>query len=509
MYRILSASSDAYITNKIINSSFRATDANVGHAGTLDLFKLYDESMISGTDAPTEISRILIKFDLSPLKEITGSELDITHPSFNCTLKLHDVYGGQTTPSNFNVIVFPLSRSFDEGIGRDVVTFDDIDSCNFITASISSGKAVTWYLSGANKSGELGSSDIDIIESGSLGSGVAKLWKEQSFSAGGENLEIDVTSLISGTLAGAMEDHGFRISFSGSEESDHFTRFVKRFASRHTSNTRIRPKIIVRYNDTIQDHHKNFFFDITGSIFINNFHRGINADILSGSTATKITGTNCLLVTLTSGSSGSSTFFSRTFSGSQHKVGDNFMSGVYSSTFSLSEFDSGTLRNEIINAGSATFTEIWSSKDKTVGFLTGTLVINSVRRSAFNNEPKRLFVNITNLKHKYNHNQKSKFRVFVENISDDLVATKTPIVAPSEIFTQMYYRVRDFDSGDIIIPFDTVKKGTLLSTDSNGMYFEFYMNSLEKGRTYVFDFLIEDNGFDQVFSNVATKFRVE
>ncbi len=135
MYRILTASSDTYITNKIVNSSFRATDANVGQAGTLDLFKLYDESMISGTDAPTEISRVLIKFDLSPLKAITGSDLDITHSSFNCTIKLHDVYGGQTTPSNFNLIVFPLSRSFDEGIGRDVASFGDLDACNFITSS--------------------------------------------------------------------------------------------------------------------------------------------------------------------------------------------------------------------------------------------------------------------------------------------------------------------------------------------------------------------------------------
>ena len=44
MYRILSASKDTYITNKIINNKFRATDANTGQAGTLDLFKLYAES---------------------------------------------------------------------------------------------------------------------------------------------------------------------------------------------------------------------------------------------------------------------------------------------------------------------------------------------------------------------------------------------------------------------------------------------------------------------------------
>ena len=43
MYRILKAKKDTYVTNRIINNKFRATDANVGQAGTLDLFKLYDE----------------------------------------------------------------------------------------------------------------------------------------------------------------------------------------------------------------------------------------------------------------------------------------------------------------------------------------------------------------------------------------------------------------------------------------------------------------------------------
>ena len=52
MYRILSASRDTYITNKIINGEFRAVDSNVGEAGTLDLFKLYDESFLTGTTNP-------------------------------------------------------------------------------------------------------------------------------------------------------------------------------------------------------------------------------------------------------------------------------------------------------------------------------------------------------------------------------------------------------------------------------------------------------------------------
>ena len=77
MYRILTASKDTYITNKIINNKFRATDANVGKASTLDLFKLYGESTSGSAGADIEISRAFVKFNLNPLRQITGSFLDI------------------------------------------------------------------------------------------------------------------------------------------------------------------------------------------------------------------------------------------------------------------------------------------------------------------------------------------------------------------------------------------------------------------------------------------------
>ena len=137
MYLVLTASKDTYITNKIIDGKFRATDANVGRAGSIDLFKLYDESSLQGEDAPVEISRGLIKFDLERLKSLTGSVLDVTNSSFKCTLKLKNILGGHATPSNFRLAVFPLSKSFDEGVGRDVLSFNDIDGANFLTASYS------------------------------------------------------------------------------------------------------------------------------------------------------------------------------------------------------------------------------------------------------------------------------------------------------------------------------------------------------------------------------------
>ena len=69
MKRVLPCVKDTYITNRIIRNSFRATDANVGAAGTLDLFKLAGESTIgsgstpfvSGTNDPIELTRLLLK----------------------------------------------------------------------------------------------------------------------------------------------------------------------------------------------------------------------------------------------------------------------------------------------------------------------------------------------------------------------------------------------------------------------------------------------------------------
>jgi hypothetical protein len=512
MYKILSASKDTYITNKIINNRFRATDANVGQAGTIDLFKLYNENTLSTEDNPSEISRALIKFDLSSLSTLSTTELDINDSSFKCVLKLHDVYGGQTTPSNFKLIAFPLAKNFDEGIGRDVVGFKDLDSSNFITASISNGTVVEWDETGARASGSLGDSNIDLYVSGTLtgpnGSNFVSLSKEQFFETGKEDFEIDVTEVVSGVLSNQIPDYGFCIAFSGSYEQDNKTYFVKRFASKNSSNTRIRPKLIVKYDDTVQDAHRNFIFNVSGSLFLNNLHRGQFSNIISGSGGSTLTGLDCMTLTIKTGS-----IFSKSISVSQKSAQGLeriFETGIYTASFAISEFESSTLREHILESGSMTFDEIWGSNDGTVGFYTGSLTINNNQRTAYFNTPNRILLTLTNLQPHYNEGDIVKIRVFAENRDRPISYTKLPIEKPSEIYNQMYYRVRDFDSGDIIIPFDTSSiNSTRLSTDSQGMFFNFDMGSLSRGRSYVFDFLVRDDGFDQVIDKLSSKFFIE
>jgi hypothetical protein len=514
MYRILSASKDTYITNKIINSSFRATDANVGQAGTLDLFKIYNETKLSGSAAPqSELSRLLLKFDLAPILSMQNQgKIDINSNNFKCLVNLHDVYGGQTTPKNFDIILFPLSKSFDEGSGFDVSSFRDIDAVNFVTASTRRGVVSAWNLPGAAKSGSLNDEDIDIIVSGSLagpdGTSNVSLSPSQYFETGEEDLLIDVTKIVSGTITGQIPDNGFLLSYSGSYENNESTYFVKRFASRNSSNTAIRPKLIVKYDDSIHDFHEDFIFDVTGSLYLNNFHHGIASNIISGENGATLTGENAMILKIVTGS------FKKTFNVSQAMRGINRLTGVYSSSFAISSFantsvNGDSLKKHIIASGAITFDEIWSTSNESFAYLSSSLKISPNTRTAFNHFHQNLLVTVTNLRDSYKFGDVIKLRVFSEDRDRDVVFKKLPLENKSQIYHQMFYRVRDFQSGDTIIDFDTVDNSTRLSTDSRGMYFEFFVDSLPRGRTYVFDFLVKKAGFDTIVTDAASKFRVE
>lgn len=505
MYRILSASKDTYVTNKIINNKFRATDANAGQAGTLDLFKLYGESVSGSNTSPTELSRIFIKFDLQDAINMQNNKIiDVGDSSFKSYIRLHDVYGGQTTPSNFKIIVFPLSQSFDEGIGYDIVNYADVDVTNFITASVSSGVVKAWNLPGAMKSGTLGDENIDVIVNGVVtgqNSSIA-LFGEQLFETGEEDLNIDVTNFVSASIKGLIPNHGFCIAFSGSYEKDQKTYFVKRFASRNTANTSIQPKLTIQFNDSLIDEHTNFEFDHSGSLYLTNFSKGVLKNIVSGSAAAELSGENCMILKIESGS------FQKQFNVSQAKKGEHNLEGIYSSSFAISSFDS-TLYNHILSSGSITFNEIWSNPSETVTYLSSSLTINKNKISAIDFNENRIQLSMLNLRTRYKSTDFVRLRVYVQNADRDIVFKKKPFELPSEIFNNMHYRVRDFQTGNIIIPFDTDNNATKLSSDKTGMYFDFYMSSIPKGKAYMFDFLIKQNGFDTIIKDVPSKFVVE
>lgn len=509
MYRKLLCDKDAYITDRVIQGT-RHSLANTGQASSIDLFKVYGINKSSSIDL-NEISRGLIRFDLNPLRELTGSILNIRHSSFKCIMNLKDVNGGQTTPSNFSIVVHALSQSFDEGIGKDVVFFNDIDAVNFITASYNSqtGQATTWFLSGANAGGLLGSNNIDIITSGNLsdGQGVRTLAFSQSFGTGIEDLNIDITTLISATLSNQIPDYGFRIAFSGSQENDLKTRFVKRFASRHVSDQSFQPRLIVKYNDSILDNQKDFYFDVSGSLFLYNYDHDGPSNLVSGSNLANITGANSLLLHLITDKSGG--LYTTTITASQHTIGSQAITGIYSASFAVPSNDA-SIKYRIPLSSSLTYTQIWASLDDTVGYFTGSdFKISPQPRGIASMTPRNLILNIINVKSIYKSTDRVRFRVFCQDIDDDIVAKKIPVERDSIILHRAYYSIRDFYTNEIAIPFETVLNATRLSTDGDGMYFDIFMSDLDIGRSYTVDILSKDGNIDQKYKNVGPKFRVE
>lgn len=507
MIRVLTASKDTYITNKIIKNSFRATDANVGEAGTLDLFKLYDENIIGGVTGSIELSRLLLKFPLGEIRSMdTNGLIDINDSSFKCFLKLYDVYGGQTTPSNFTAILFPLSQSFSEGSGMDVVNFSDVDATNFITASIANGSAVAWHHPGAQASGSLGTPNIDIITSGTLslptGNSAVSLSATQFFETGKEDLLLDVTRIVSGTVSNQLQDHGFLIGFSGSFETNSKSYFVKRFASRNVQVASLRPQLIVKFNDSQIDRHSDFIFNVSSSLYLRNFHHGNLANIVTNAAGATLTGADCMIVKLESGS------FKKTYKVSQALQGRHRLTGVYSASFAVSSFESAIYEKANIS-GSVTFNETWSNSAETITFLSSSITINKEGRRVSNTKNQsNLLITVLNLNDEYRNSDVFNVRVFAEERDRPIRVVKEPFERKSQIFSEMHYRVRDVNDGKIVIDFDKTLNSTRLSTDRDGMFFTFYADSLPRGRVYSFDFLVRRNGNDTVIQDAASKFRI-
>jgi len=508
MYKILKADKDAYLTNRFIkiagSGSFR-TGSNVGSAGTLDLFKLYGVTF-ANNDASLpnlELSRLLIHFDLQPLKDlIYSSSININHRSFNCSVKLFDVYGGQTTPSNFDISLYPLSKSFDEGSGRDVVYYSDYDVCNFSSASIN----VSWELSGSGMGG--GAETICDYITSSANLGGSSLEATQHFKTGEEDLIIDVTKIVSATVAGLLPDSGFRLSLKSTLEDDKFSYFVKRFASRTAYDESKHPRIIVKYNDSLIDDSLNLRLDEPSTIFLRNFSKGEPSNILSGSSLTQISGSNSLLLKLTTPVTGNANY-SLIFTGSQHFDGLNYSTGIYSASFTI-QSSNQTLYNELKASGSLKFTPVWSSLDNSVAYFTGSQIeVSPSQRSdsfqSFNN----YVITAVGINSLHLSNEKVPVRVNIfEYTSPSIKLVKRPVELKGLVVAKTYYQIRDVTTNEVVIPFDEKYNSTRVSSDGTGMYFILDTSNLTKERSYVIDIMLKLGETSKIYNSSSNIFKI-
>ena len=107
-----------------------------------------------------------------------------------------------------------------------------------------------------------------------------------------------------------------------------------------------------------------------------------------------------------------------------------------------------------------------------------------------------------NLKKSYTETEKAKIRVGAfTRYPQKQYTTQSYYTEKYYLPTSSYYEIRDASTDEIIIPFNT--SGTKLSCDSDGNYFNLWMNSFQPERFYRVLVKVETSGGDisQIFDN--------
>lgn len=492
MIKILSSSKDTYITNKIINGVM-SVHSNVGKASTLDLYKLFGENKINSVPV-CELTRLLIKFDLSPARTLVSqNKIDLNDSSFNATLQLFDVYGGQPTPENFTVNLYPLSQSFDEGRGKDIVRYADYDSCNFYTASYPNN---LWNMSGAGASGSIGEQCDYLTTLNSQND----LLASQFFTTGEENLSLNVTKIISATLTNQISDNGFRISFSDEIENDTRSYFVKRFAGRNAYNANYHPKLIIKYNDSVNDESRMPEFDVNNDIFYYNYTKGALANLPN-------VGENSIKLKLMTPISGG--YYELLFSGSQLQRNGQNIVGIYTSSVYVSS-SNVYVKQHLALTGSVDFTPVWLSQNEELLFSGSTITFVQSSRTNKKINHNLYTVTLSGLKQVVSTNERLTVRVNVFDYTSPLIKfVKRPIEFRGLVLRDLYYQIKDCETGNVVIPFDTTHHSNKISSDYDGMYFELDTSNLLSEHFYTIDILLHNSENDVIYHNVSSPFKVK
>ena len=244
-------SKDTSITNDIRSpSSVRLTGANVGASEELFVFKRAGLQGVIGTLASSSLARSLLQFDLSEFCALTASG-DLPSSGLTFTLRMNHKTSACTRPTSFDLIIRPVSSSWDEGAGQDV-ELQDKGFANWDKRT----STEFWSTPG--------------------GDFLASPTASARFDTGAEDLEIDVTPIVSGWLSGIIANNGFGVSLSSSVEADslYIDYFQKKFYSRQTGFPDRAPYIEVRANTAIRDDRANVQWSRSGTLYLYNLIGG-------------------------------------------------------------------------------------------------------------------------------------------------------------------------------------------------------------------------------------------
>ena len=231
MYTFIFPTKDAWISSGSNHvTGVTEKDQNFGKDPILELRKdFWNQSFDFQT-------RILMHFDLSSISESirTGG---ITNPTWS--LSLFEAEGVTDLSTEYKIVAYPLSQSWDEGTGKFGNNPKTTDGVSWNNRNNKPGSTeVTW----STTPGTPAYGGAYISTSAAYG--------VQSFSYESPDISMNVTNLVNKWIDQTNTNYGFLLRFSGSQETNNITTGKLKFFSSDT-HTIYQPRLNVSWDDHV------------------------------------------------------------------------------------------------------------------------------------------------------------------------------------------------------------------------------------------------------------------
>jgi len=519
------ATKDNTITNAyMFNLTTLATGSNMGASDILEVFSIYGQNSSSTDGYSSELSRILLEFQVTGSQSIkTDRDNGVLPASGNVSfyLKLYNARHSQTLPRNYQLTVEPLSAFWQEGYGLDMDGYTDITHGNKGSNWVRATNAAAWTAQGG-----------DVLTS------PASLTVKQKFDTGVEDLEVDITPLMEYWLAGTQNNYGVRIKLDGEYEASGTMNtsgsarsyYTKRFFGRNSEFFYKRPTIEARWESARRDDRGNFYYssslattkDNLNTLYFYNYVRGQLKNIPG------LDSTGKVYISLYSGSENNSrpmpnsealTLSVNTSLGGSSKmvITGGLLPGkvgIYSASVAITAAVTGTT---VVGPLTKLY-DVWhngsgSAQSGYLQFHTGTIFPKTLNASHYDPDPKYIS-KIRNLRPIYSNTETARFRVFVrEKDWCPTIYSKATRNIQATLIDSASYKITRVIDGLEVIGHDTGSTNnaaTQLSFDVSGNYFDLDMSMLEEGYAYRVGLAYYNGSIGSWVEQAETfKFRVE
>lgn len=437
MFFSIDSNKDNTITSLSIDGVSK-TGSNSGMSEILELYHI-TSSYSSFGDA-----RIILKFDTTSLSESISAG-DIPTSSVQFRLKMKDAAHRQQVPYSYDLEIFPLSRSWDEGRGLSMQ--DELLKDPGVSNWVNATSMIPWDTPGGDF----------ILETSA----------SQHFDFGSEDLDVDISNIVYSWLTGGVENNGLLIKFADFYETGSSDYKYKKFFSRHALVPERRPRIDALWENHLQDDRSEFPYDFTGTLAYYRFIGGA-PNIISEQIYVDIIDSGSLVV--------------QTLTASTVEEGIYEISGVFIQPV----------------AGTDIFRDIWFTDNNQLFtgtfhpvYATGSQVLNFDSIS----------VNIPNLKNKYATDEEVIIRVFARKADYKPAVVQRGSLDPDPLLLrQAYFQIENAETGEVVVPFSTGSlKYSKLSYDFEGNYFKMWTRSLTPSNIYKIKILIDYNEKRYIF----------